>query len=91
MGDGDAMIHSACFSKDDKYIAASKNNGEIDIFNLATKKRKYTIRNPKGKVPFTMVKWREHNESFLTNNVIGSVNSDGQIQHWHVATGKRGD
>lgn len=92
-GEPGAGVLSASFSpspSEDKYIAASKGNGEVDIYSLDTCKKKYTIRNPQRRVPFTMVKWRPRPEGsgFCTNNVLGTVNTDGQIQHWHMATGK---
>jgi COMPASS component SWD3 len=91
-GDGSSPMLSACFSLDDKYVAVAKENAEIDIYNVENKAKKYVISNPKGsnekKNPFTMVKWRPDNQLFKTHYVLGTVNSVGQIQHWHMATGK---
>lgn len=97
LGDGidDVSIRSACFSPEGKYIACAKTSGEVDIYSVASKEKRYVLRNPNKKSPFTMVKWREKGERsddpsqtiFKTSNVLGTVNSDGQIQHWHMATG----
>lgn len=46
------------------------------------------MRNMNKRSPFTMVKWRGKGDDFFkTNYVLGTANSDGQIQHWHMATG----
>lgn len=81
-------VHSACFSPEDKYVACAKSNGEIIIYNVETKTESFMIRNRERRIPFTMIKWRGKTDSFNLNNVVGTVNSDGQIQHFHVATGK---
>ena len=80
-------IHSACFSPDDKYIACAKSNGEIKIYNVDKATEAYCIRKEK-RSPYTMIKWRGKSDYSQLNNVVGTVNSDGQIQQFHVPTGK---
>ena len=48
---------------------------------------RYVIQG-KNKVPFTCVRWRQTNDCFRTSYVVVTTNSDGDIQHWHMTTGK---
>jgi COMPASS component SWD3 len=48
---------------------------------------RYVVQG-KNKVPFTCVRWRQTNDCFRTSYVIVTTNSDGDIQHWHMTTGK---
>lgn len=81
-------IHSACFSPDDKYVACAKSNGEIKIYNVQKASEAYSIRNKEKRTPYTMIKWRGKSDYSQMSNIVGTVNSDGQIQHFHVPTGK---
>lgn len=41
-----------------------------------------------NKVPFSYVAWRPENENFKTKNIITTANADGEIQNWHLNSGK---
>ena len=63
------------------------NDGCINIYNVEKKTLAYSIAN-KNKVPFSCVRWRQYNDNNKTNNVLLTCNSEGEIQHWHMTTGK---
>lgn len=98
--DKEGKYLSVKFSPNGKYIAASTDNGRVEIYDteapsndisypsdFSHKKLKYQIFNSKKMSPFTCLKWR-NGKGFNTTNVIGTVNSMGQIEHWHVPSGK---
>lgn len=39
-------------------------------------------------VPFSYVRWRPENSNFKTKNIFTTVNADGEIQTWHLTSGK---
>ncbi|CEL91874.1 unnamed protein product [Vitrella brassicaformis CCMP3155] len=75
------------FSPDDAYLAAACSNGAIKIFNTSTGRQAYVL-NQAGGSPTTQVRWRPNKAVSKTKNVLISVNSDGVVQHWHIASGK---
>lgn len=84
------------FSPDDQYLAASFANGAINIYNASTGKQEFVLNHTEGKdgfdgpLPTTQLRWRPHSAQSKTKSVLISVNaeSDGQIQHWHIKSGK---
>ena len=41
-----------------------------------------------NKVPFSYIAWRPENENFKTRNILTTANADGEIQNWHLNSGK---
>lgn len=60
----------------------------MDVFDVRSGELKFVIYNKERDSPFTCVKWRQDGGSNITSNVIATTNSEGEIQHWHVPTGK---
>ena len=87
LGAGETEVYSVRFSDNNKYIAAATNDGTIDIYNVNNKALAYQIQG-KNKVPFSCVRWRQINDFNRTSNVLLTCNSEGEIQHWHMTTGK---
>ena len=48
----------------------------------------YTLSNNDKKTPFSYIAWRPENENFKTRNILTTVNSEGEIQNWHLTSGK---
>jgi COMPASS component SWD3 len=46
------------------------------------------MKSTKPGVPFSYVTWRPDSNSFNTHNIFTTVNSDGEIQTWHLLSGK---
>ena len=46
------------------------------------------MKSYKGNVPFTSLRWRPENAIFKTKNIFTTVNSEGEIQTWHLTSGK---
>jgi len=92
------------FDEEDKYIAAGMSvflilcdfpacdNAQIQIFNVNSGKLSYVLNstNKEQKHPFTCVRWRPKSGNLLTKNVLVTTNADGEIQHWHMTSGKIG-
>lgn len=48
-----------------------------------------TIYTPESvKYPFSYISWRPENENFKTRNILTTTNTAGQIQNWHLNSGK---
>jgi WD40 repeat protein len=41
-----------------------------------------------NKTPFSYIAWRPENENFKTRNILTTVNAEGEIQNWHMNSGK---
>lgn len=77
------------FDPMDKYIAAGKYDGSIQIFNALTKKPTYTLNTGMDEPrPMQLLKWRPLNGPGITKNVLLSVCSNGALQHWHTTSGR---
>lgn len=46
------------------------------------------MKSTKSNVPFTSLRWRPENAIFKTRNIFTTVNADGEIQTWHLTSGK---
>ena len=46
------------------------------------------MKSTKSGVPFSCVRWRPENANFKTTNIFTTVNADGEIQTWHLTSGK---
>lgn len=47
------------------------------------------ISVPEGpKHPFTYITWRPENEHYKTRNILTTANTAGEIQNWHLNSGK---
>ena len=57
-GEPNTKIYSLKFDKQDKYIAAACENGEVRVYNVKAKKLAYTLKSTKPGVPFSYVRWR---------------------------------
>lgn len=89
VGEPDTKIYSVRFSDDDKYIAAATHSGEVQIYNLNSMRKSYTLQpEDKKGVSFSCVKWRPKNAARKTKNVLVTTNADGEIQFWHMNSGK---
>uniref|UniRef100_A0A0G4HNX9 Anaphase-promoting complex subunit 4-like WD40 domain-containing protein n=1 Tax=Chromera velia CCMP2878 TaxID=1169474 RepID=A0A0G4HNX9_9ALVE len=87
ISDNSSEIFCVRFSPDDQYLAASHANGLIKIFSTASGKTAFQL-NTGEHAPTTQLRWRPLANAGKTRNVLVSVNSDGQVQHWHMNSGK---
>jgi COMPASS component SWD3 len=46
------------------------------------------MKSTKPGVPFSYIRWRPESEAYKTHNIFTTVNSDGEIQTWHLLSGK---
>jgi WD40 repeat protein len=82
LGDGKREIFSVRFDPHDKHIAAGCGDGSIRIYHLGSQKETYVLQNPGEPVQITSVRWRPHEAKGVSKNVLLSVNTAGQVQHW---------
>ena len=73
----------------DRYIAQGCHDGTINIYNVFTGKKSFTLNNDM-EVPFptTCIRWRPQTSKAVTKNVILAVNANGSVSHWHTTSGK---
>ncbi|EGR27317.1 WD repeat protein [Ichthyophthirius multifiliis] len=88
LGNANTKIFSVKFDHEDKYVACACENGEIRIFNTKSGKLSYTFFSSRPNIPFSYVRWRPQGQSQKTRNVFVSLSSEGEIQHFHLASGK---
>lgn len=48
----------------------------------------YVIYSQRPEVPFTYVKWRPSAPQFKTRNIFVTTNVEGEVQHYHLLSGK---
>ena len=83
LGDSKREIYSIRFDPNDKHIAAGCGDGSIRIYHLGSQKETYVLQNPGTEATsITSVRWRPHEAKGVSKNVLLSVNSAGQVQHW---------
>lgn len=77
------------FDYNDKYIAASKADGSIQIFNMFTQKQSYVLNEQnEQKMPTTVLRWRPLAAPGVTKNVLIATSADGSLMHFHTTSGK---
>jgi COMPASS component SWD3 len=87
-GQAGVKTFSIKFSWDNKYIAAGLETGQIHVYSVRNKELKYVIKPEKEKVPISYVRWRPENGNFKTRAIFVTSNADGEIQYWHLRSGK---
>lgn len=48
----------------------------------------YSLKSTKPGTSFSYVRWRPESDEFKTHNIFTTVNSEGEIQTWHLLSGK---
>jgi len=78
------------YSPDGQFIAASRGNGEIDIYSTVNGNKVYLLPGQQGfdGAPTCCVRFRPNTNSSKTKNVLLSVNANGLVKHWHMTSMK---
>ncbi|GMH82792.1 hypothetical protein TrST_g4742 [Triparma strigata] len=77
------------FNPDGKFLAACCGDGAIRVFNSETGRMAYNLqRGSAVALPSTAVKFRPDVESVKTKNVLVSADALGNVEHWHMTSGK---
>jgi COMPASS component SWD3 len=64
-------------------------NGTIRVFNAETGALAYTLNEGIVEaLPITSIRFRPVNDKSKTKNVLLAVSADGDVQHWHVTSGR---
>jgi WD40 repeat protein len=88
LGEPDTKVYCCKFDLEDKYIACACENGQVRVFNVNTGKMSYVIYSSRPNVPFSYVKWRPQAPQFKTRNIFVTANTEGELQHYHLTSGK---
>eukprot|EP01017_Pseudomicrothorax_dubius_P028162 TRINITY_DN3327_c0_g1_i1.p1 TRINITY_DN3327_c0_g1~~TRINITY_DN3327_c0_g1_i1.p1 ORF type:complete len:383 (-),score=65.79 TRINITY_DN3327_c0_g1_i1:132-1280(-) len=87
-GEPNKKIFNIRFNEDDKYIACTCDNGQVQIYNTTNGSLASVINSTRGKIPFTSVRWRPTIGANKIKNVLVTTNAEGFIQHWHLHSDK---
>lgn len=89
MGTVDTPTYCVRFDHNDKYVAAAKGDGSIEIYNLFTGKRSYICNEGmENAMPTTVLRWRPHDAPGVTKNVMLATNAEGSLMHFHTTSGR---
>ncbi|CAD8054846.1 unnamed protein product [Paramecium sonneborni] len=88
LGVAGTKIYSVKWDAEDKYIACACENGTVRIFNVKKRQLSYQIYSLVKNIPFLYVKWRPQAQQFKTRNIFVTGNTKGEVQHWHMTSGK---
>jgi WD40 repeat protein len=93
--DVSSEVFSLRFNPEGNMIAAACTDSVIRVYHSASGRLVYslstagTIAAPPGPAfPTTSIAFRPLNPAVKTKNILLSGNASGQVQHWHVTSGK---
>lgn len=80
------QVYCVRFSPDDRYFAASFDDGSIDVYQITTGRRYNALTfKPDGiPLPTTQICWRPVTPNQPSASSLVAVGSDGHIRHWQV-------
>lgn len=89
ISDNTSEVFSVRFSPDGHFVAAGCGDGAIRVFNAQTGALAYNLQGGSNvALPTTAIRFRPTNESSKTKNVLIAANAAGDVQHWHMTSGK---
>lgn len=85
-----AEIFTVRFSPDGLYLAVGCGDGSVKVYNTRTGIESNRLREgaDSGLLPITCIRFRPVPDGARTKNVFIAANASGQIQHWHLSSGK---
>ena len=86
-----AEIFAIRFSPDGLYLTVGCGDGSVKVYNVRTGIEVNKLQEgSSGLLPITAVRFRPVPEGAQarTKNVFIAANTSGQIQHWHMSSGK---
>jgi len=89
LGAVDVPTYCVRFDYNDKYIAAAKGDGSIQIYNLFTGKMSYICNDSMDNaMPTTILRWRPLEAPGVTKNVMIATNAEGSLLHFHTTSSR---
>lgn len=86
-----AEIFAVKFSPDGMFLAVGCGDGSVKVYNTRTGIEVNKLQEgSSGMLPITSIKFRPVPEGAVarTKNVFIAANTSGQVQHWHMSSGK---
>jgi len=82
-------VFAVKFNPTGQFLAACCGDGAIRVFNTSTGRLAYNLqRGSAMALPSTAVKFRPDVEHIKTKNVLISADALGNLDHWHMTSGK---
>mmetsp|Transcript_24425 Transcript_24425/g.33824 ORF Transcript_24425/g.33824 Transcript_24425/m.33824 type:complete len:396 (+) Transcript_24425:34-1221(+) len=89
ISDNNAEVFAVKFSPDGRFLAAGCGDGAIRVFNVGTGRLAYNLQTgSQQSLPITSLNFRPISNEAKTKNVLVSTDAGGNIQHWHMTSGK---
>ncbi|KAJ1637788.1 WD40-repeat-containing domain protein [Pavlovales sp. CCMP2436] len=88
VGGHQADVFCVRFSSDSTLVAAGLGNGQVCVYQALAGRLAYTLDTSESQLPSTAMRFRPSSALATTKNVLLTANADGQVQHWHVTSGK---
>mmetsp|Transcript_25713 Transcript_25713/g.33230 ORF Transcript_25713/g.33230 Transcript_25713/m.33230 type:complete len:402 (+) Transcript_25713:112-1317(+) len=89
ISENNAEVFAVQFSPDGRFLAAGCGDGAIRVFNTGTGRLAYNLQTGSQQaLPVTCLRFRPISSEAKTRNVLVSTDAGGNIQHWHMTSGK---
>lgn len=89
ISDNTSEVFCVRFSPDGKFIAAGCGDGAIRVFSAQTGALAYNLQGGSNvALPTTAIRFRPVTPTTRTKNVFLASNATGDVQHWHMTSGK---
>ncbi|CAM9191239.1 unnamed protein product [Ectocarpus sp. 6 AP-2014] len=89
ISENSAEVFVTRFAPEGNILAAACGDGTIRIFHVSTGRLAYNLQSSSSQsLPTTSLRFRPAIAQSKTRNVLVSCNAGGEIQHWHITSGK---
>ncbi|CAM9250842.1 unnamed protein product [Pylaiella littoralis] len=89
ISENSAEVFTTRFAPEGKLLAAGCGDGTIRIFHVSTGRLAYNLQSASSQsLPTTSLRFRPAIAQSKTRNVLVSCNAAGEINHWHITSGK---
>lgn len=89
IGEIGSEVFCVRFSPDGSLIAAGCSDGGVRLYNTDTGRLSYHLNvGLVNGLPMTCLRFRPHMAGQQNRNVLLTANANGNVQHWHVHSGK---
>jgi WD40 repeat protein len=76
------------YSPDGQFIAASRGDGNIDVYSTGNGNKVYHLANVGDGSPTCSIRFRPNSETSKARNILTSASASGEVKHWHMTSMK---